>query len=62
MITEQEKRQILLAEWLQKKAEDDFWAGQRKKAIKKTIKNMEEEYEREHERFELSVYEAEMVG
>lgn len=35
-MTEREKRQVLLAEWMQKKAEDDFYSKQCKKATRNT--------------------------
>lgn len=49
MITEREKRQILLAEFLQRKAEDDFYAKQSKKVTRRTAQTMREEEVNEDE-------------
>lgn len=49
MLTEKEKRQILLAEFLQREAEDRFWMKQSKKATARTAQIMREEEVNEDE-------------
>ena len=49
MFTEKEKRQILLAEYLQRKAEEDFWKKQSKKVTMRTAQIMREEEVNENE-------------
>lgn len=43
MISEAEKREILLKEYLQRKAEEEFWLKQSKKAIRRTASIREED-------------------
>lgn len=46
-MTEAEKRAVLLAEWKQRQAEDEFWMRQSRKATKRTMNAMKEIYEDE---------------